>query len=193
MMLKRSDVRHTCFRMKNKQAPTESNAFIVEIVKKSLPSWANWDNFAIAWDIFVDKSGSIKIVKPELDYDFCHSICLEAALYKRKDIDFDFDDRATNVLNIVELNMMENMTWENYNKTWGISVDRELKRIHTRHFLTKENVVTPEMIKNSAKSDGAPQLEVPSIPVVQMHSKTITEDMLTPVEKMLLEKYKAKK
>ena len=192
-MLKRSDVRHTCFRMKNKQVPTESNAYIVEMVEKSLPVWATWANFCSDWDIFIDQSGTIKIIKPELDYDFCHSTCLEAALYKRKNLEFDFGDRESNVLNIVELNMMENMTWENYNKTWGISVDHELKRIHTRHFLTKENVVTPEMIKNSAKSDGAPQLEVPSIPVVQMHSKTITEDMLTPVERKLLEKYKAKK
>jgi hypothetical protein len=189
-MTLRSDIRHTCFRMKNGKLPSPDKAYIIDLIEASKPAWATWDNFADAWDVFVDQHGQVKIIRPESDYEYAHSACLEAAIYAKKNMEWDFDDRALNVLFIVELNMLGNMDWKDYNKTWGIYVDSELKRIHTKHFLTKANVVTSEMIQNSIKSDGAAMTSVPELSTVTLSDFSAAD--MTPEERAIFERFSKK-
>lgn len=189
-MTLRADIRHTCFRLKNGQTPSTDKEYIVKLLDSIKPNWATWANFAESWDVFVDQQNQVKIVKPESDYEFAHATCLEAAIYAKKGMVWDFDDRALNVLAIVELNMLDNMTWDTYNKTWGIYVDPELRRIHTKHFLTKANVVTPEMIQNSIKSDGSPMSGPVELPSVTLSDFSAAD--LTPEERAILERFSKK-
>lgn len=186
----RSEVRHTCYRMKNKAEVAENKKYIVKLVETIIPEGESWDTFSLKWDILLDQLGDIYAIVPESDYDYAHSVCLEVALSKKHNIPLNLDKRALNVFNIVELNMMENMTWEEYNKTWGIYIDYELKKIHTKLFKTKQNVVTPEMIEASKKSDGAEMVEAGSIPIVKMEMEPFEP---TPAEKAMIEAALGKK
>jgi hypothetical protein len=165
MNITRSDIRHACYRAKNNQP---ANMEALTLVEAKLVKGEKWETFAVEWDVLLTASGDIVIIKPEIDYDFVHSTCLEAALYKKKGLEWDFDQRATNVLQIVELNMLDNMKWAEYNKTWGVYIDYELKKIHTKSFRTKQNVVTADMIEASKKSDGAEMVAPGFVPVVDM-------------------------
>lgn len=185
MKFTRSTVRHTCFRTKNEQPVSEGCELIVEKVAKIIPKGETWKTFSINWDVFVENDGNIIAIKPEADYDYIHSVCLEASLYKKKKMPFEFDARAQNVIQIVELNMMSNMHWEDYNKTWGVFVDHELKKIHTKWFKTAQNVVTDEMIESSKKSDGSELTSLASIPMVELE---MTPSEPTEQEKALINK-----
>ncbi len=165
MNINRSDIRHACYRIKNNQ-PYKPE--LIALVEPKLLNGEKWSDFSNTWDVLLDSNDQVVIIKPEVDYDYVHSVCLEAALYKKKGFDWDFDSRAMNVIQIVELNMMDNMKWEDYNKTWGVYVDLEIKKIHTKLFKTVQNIVTPEMIQASQKSDGAEMVEVGFVPTVDM-------------------------
>lgn len=186
----RSEVRHTCYRMKNKAEVAEDKKYIVKLVETIIPEGESWDTFSLKWDILLDQLGDIYPIVPESDYDYVHSVCLEIALSKKHSIPLNLDKRALNVYTIVELNMMENMTWDEYNKTWGVYIDYELKKIHTKLFKTKQNIVTPEMIEDSKKSDGAAMIETGSIPIVDMKMEPFEP---TPAEKAMIEAALGKK
>jgi hypothetical protein len=176
--------------MKNKAEVAEDKKYIVKLVETIIPEGESWDTFSLKWDILLDQLGDIYPIVPESDYDYVHSVCLEIALSKKHSIPLNLDKRALNVYTIVELNMMENMTWDEYNKTWGVYIDYELKKIHTKLFKTKQNIVTPEMIEDSKKSDGAAMIETGSIPIVDMKMEPFEP---TPAEKAMIEAALGKK
>lgn len=186
-MITRSDIRHALYRKKTGGAAKQE---LIDLVEPKLPTGATWDNFADKWDVLLTKDRDVVIITPEINYDYIHSICLEVALCKRKDLELELDDRANNVYQIVELNMLDNMKWEDYNKTWGVYIDHELKRVHTKHFKTSQNVVTNEMIQASRPGSGEKMVEMPSIPVFQVEMEPFEP---TPAEKAMLTSLTKKK
>lgn len=167
MKMNRSEIRHALYRAKN-GIFADSKKHIYDMVEPKIPANESWSTFAKSWDIFY-KNGEVTVIRPESDYDFIHTTCLEKALHVKNNIEMDATDRQLNVIQIVELNMLEGkMTWPTYNKTWGVSVDRELKRVYTRLFTTFVNEVTEDMIKASAPSDGTAMTALPEIPTVTL-------------------------
>jgi len=179
----RSEVRHTCYRMKNKAEVADDRKYIVELVEAIIPAGESWNTFSSSWDVLIGSDNQIHSIVPESDYDYVHSICLEVALSKKHNIPLNLDRRGQNVVTVVELNMMDNMTWEEYNKTWGVYIDYELKKIHTKLFKTKQNIVTPEMIESSKSSDGAEMVEAGSVPIVKMEMEAFVP---TDAEKAMI-------
>lgn len=163
-MIKRSELRHACFRAKNGVA-TEQNMQLLKLVEPLLQPSQRWENFSQEWDLFVS-GDTIKIVKPETDVDFIRNTCLEKHFQTVHKTTVNWDDRKLNVLTIVELLMLDRlMTWENYNTAWGVEVDFTLKQIRTKLFTAPSQLeVTSQMIKDSVKSDGAAMVEIPSLP-----------------------------
>ena len=142
------------------------------MVETMIPQNQSWNTFSVGWDVFVSNE-KIIVIKPETDYDFIHTTCLEKSLCEQRGLEMDPSERQQNVIQIVELNMLEGkMEWPNYNKTWGISVDVELKKISTKLFTTKQNVVTDDMIRASAKSDGAAMVATPELDKVELSNPT---------------------
>lgn len=159
----RSEIRHALYRARNGLMVRGKESLYDEVQKK-IPVNESWETFAKNWDVFY-KNGNIIVIKPETDYDFIHTTCIEKSLHVKNGMQMDATDRQLNAIQIVELNMLEGkMTWLNYNQAWGVSVDHELKKINTRLFLTSVNEVTEEMIKNSAPSDGAALTATPKLP-----------------------------
>jgi hypothetical protein len=153
---------------------------IYDTVEPMIPGGESWATFSTAWDVLVHND-EIRVVKPEVDYDFIHTTCLEFAMCQKLGVAMDMTDRQINIIQIIEASMLEDkMTWDTYNKTWGVYVDRDVKRIHTKLFLTVVNEVTPEMIAASIKSDGAAMTAVPELPVVELGEFTpMTEDEIS--------------
>lgn len=158
-MYRRSEIRHACFRAK-KNAATEENKKVLAIVEPLLDVHQRWENFGTVWDVLLDSNSNIIIIKPETDYDFIHTTCIEASLYKKNGIKFDsFSDRQKNIIVTVETLMLDNlMSWESYGKAWGVEVDQSTKTIKTRLYNVRSSQieVTDEMIKSSMKdADGS--------------------------------------
>jgi hypothetical protein len=186
-MYSRSDVRHACFRAK-KNVASENNKIILQQVEKLLIPGQRWDNFTKVWDLLVDKTGKIVIIKPETDYDFVHSTCLEASLYFRKNMGFDdFSDRQRNIVLIVETLMLDNlMSWDNYGKAWGVEIEPVTNILKTKLYnvTSKQVEVTPEMITASMKdADGSPLSE----------PKVLEAKPMTPEQKEAFEEFLARK
>lgn len=181
----RSDVRHALFRMKN-GIPKENAKEIYDLVEPNIPSGESWSTFAQGWDVFVVKD-KIKVIIPEIDYDFIHSTCLEKLFASKQKTEVEFTPRQMNVIQIVEINMLEKlMTWDTYNKSWGVRVDYELKKVSTYLFKTVVNSVTKEMIAASAKSDGAAMAELPTIPTAKLSDPIpATDDDVAMVNKWM--------
>lgn len=193
-MYTRSELRHACFRAK-KGAASEKNQLLLDVVQPLLKPYQKWENFSKVWDILVDKSGQIKIIKPETNYDYIHSTLLEASLYAKQGIDFDsFDDRQLNIITQVEILMLDNiMNWKNYNRVWGVEVDPELKTLKTRLYNVdpRQKEVTQEMIEASKKdADGSPMSPPPEPNVLEM--KPMTEEQNKAFEEFLAKKYAQK-
>lgn len=158
-MYTRSEIRHACFRAKN-NAATEENKKVLAIVEPLLDVHQRWENFGTVWDVLLDSNSNIIIIKPETDYDFIHTTCIEASLYKKNGIKFDsFSDRQKNIIVTVETLMLDNlMSWESYGKAWGVEIDQSTKTIKTRLYNVRSSQieVTDEMIKSSMKdADGS--------------------------------------
>lgn len=187
-MINRSMVRHTCFRMKAGQEPSANNKHIVELVQ--VPEGESWETFGARWDVIVDKKEKIHTIVPETNFDFILSTCAEAKMMFKYTGKVDFDDhRKQNIVNIVELSMLGDlMSWDNYNDTWGVELDRDLSRIYTKYFKTKLNIVTPEMISASRISDGdvmvkPAELEKINIDMVQSEPTEQEKKMLKAFSK----------
>lgn len=152
-MYKRSDIRYACTRAKNKNAAADHQPILNE-VSKLLKSHQRWENFKTTWDLLVDKDNNIVIIDPETDRDFVHSTCLEYSFSIKNNIPASFTDRQNNIISIVDAMMLDGkMSWNNYNKTWGVEIDYETKMIKTKMYNIPSNqiTVTPEMIKASMK------------------------------------------
>lgn len=190
--MNRSEIRHALYRAKNGIFAPEKQ-HIYDMVESRIPTGESWRTFSKTWDIFYSNS-EITVIRPEVDYDFIHTTCLEKSLCVKNKIDIQWTDRQLNTIQIVELSMLEGkMQWSTYNITWGISVDHELKRINTKLFTTSVNIVTDEMIKNSTLSDGAAMTAVPVIPVVELDSaEPMTDSEVVEFNKSLSKKRKNK-
>lgn len=189
--MNRSIIRHALYRAKN-GIFTPEKQHIYDLVKPEIPMNESWETFTKNWDVYY-KNGVIKVIRPEVDYDFIHSTCLEKSLHVKNNLTMTCTDRQMNTIEIIELNMLEGkMDWSNYNKTWGVSVDHELKRINTKLFSTSVNVVTDEMIKNSAKSDGAAMVNSPSLDEVVLNNHEVMTEKEIKAFKTGLTKNKRK-
>lgn len=193
-MYTRSELRHACFRAK-KGAATEKNQSILDIIQPLLKPHQRWENFTKEWDILVNGSGEIKIIKPETSYEYIHNTLLEASLYAKQGIDFDsFDDRQMNIIAQVEILMLDNiMSWKNYNRVWGVEIDPELKTLKTKLYNVdpRQIEVTQEMIEASKKdADGSPLTPEKEPNVLEM--KPMTEEQNKAFEEFLAKKYAQK-
>lgn len=166
-IMNRSEMRHALYRAKN-GIFAESKQHIYDLVEPKIPVNESWDTFSKNWDIFY-KDGEVTVIRPEVDYDFIHTTCLEKSLHVKNKLEMQPSNRQLNAIQIVELSMLEGkMDWESYNKDWGVSVDLELKRINTKLYVTDVNAVSEEMIKNSAPSDGSAMTSLPEIPTITL-------------------------
>lgn len=191
-MYTRSEIRHACYRAKN-NAATEKNLEILKHVEPLLQTHHRWDNFAEVWDVIIGKGGVIKIVYPETNSDYIHSTLLKAQLYVEMGKNFeDLDDRAFSLVNQVEQLMLDGvMTWENYNKVWGIEVDSQYKALKTVLYNTKSSQieVTEEMIEASKKdADGSAFGAAQASNVLE--AKPMEDHLQKMFEEFLAKKYK---
>lgn len=166
--MERGELRHALYRKKN-GIPREDASQLYALIEPMIPPGESWDTFSLGWDILL-VGGDIIIISPEVDYDFIHSTCLEISMYaKTRQSLPELTNRQRNVITIVEANMLDGkMKWETYNKEWGISVIKELRRINTRMFKTNINIVTDKMISNSVISEGAAMISLPTIPEIEL-------------------------
>ena len=152
-MFTRSELRHACYREKN-GAATEENKKLLLHIEPLLSITQNFKNFSVDWDLLVNQNDEIIIIKPETDYDFIHSTCLEAKIFHKNNLENNFDDRKQNIINIIEILMLDSiMSWDNYTIKWGVFIDPELNQIKTILYGLPQNQlkVTEEMITNSSK------------------------------------------
>jgi hypothetical protein len=192
-MYSRSELRHVCFRAKN-NAVSDQQKSIKEMIESLLSVGQRFENFTTLWDVLVTKSGDVKIIKPETDYDYIHSTLIEASLYTRQKISFDcFDDRQSNIITQVESLMLENlMNWENYNRVWGVELDPTLKTMKTKLYNVdpRQKQVTDEMIEASKKDADGSALSTP-VPNV-LETKPMTDQQAKEFEAFLAKKYSQK-
>ena len=193
-MYTRSELRHACYRAK-KGVATEKNQLLLDLIKPLLQPHQRWENFSKVWDILVSKSGDIKVIKPETNYDYIHNTLLEASLYAKQGIDFDsFDDNQMNIIEQVEILMLDNiMSWKNYNRVWGVEIDPELKTLKTKLYNVDPGQieVTQEMIEASKKdADGNPLSAQQEPNVLEM--KPMSDAQSKAFEEFLAKKYAQK-
>lgn len=194
-MYSRSEIRHACFRAKNKVA-TEKNKQILSLIEPMLEIHQRWENFSDVWDVIVTKDKQIKIVTPEKDKDFIHTTLLKASLYKELGKDFtDLEDREYNIVVQVEQIMLDKiMNWSNYNKTWGVVFDEISNVLKTVQYNVNSNqiTVTQEMIEASKKdADGNPFIgEEAEKEQVALELKPMDEYQKKQFEEFLAKKYK---
>lgn len=189
-MITRSDLRNACYRAK-KGVAQDKHRPLLDMIEPLLDVHQRWENFPAVWDVMV-KGDEVKIITPETDYDYIHSTILEASLLDRKGISFDsFDDRQANIITIVQILMLDGiMTWENYNKDWGVKIDPELKQLQTVMYKVKPSQiqVTDEMIKASMKdADGNPLSEQQATET-ELEIKLMSAKQRKEFEKFLAEK-----
>jgi hypothetical protein len=188
-MFKRSEIRHACYRAK-KGLITESVQPILASVEPLLGPGQRWENFGKEWDVIITADKKLCIIKPETDYDFIHSTLVEAALYKRQGVDFDsFSDRQLSIINQVELLMLDGiMSWENYNKAWGVTIERDTNQLRTRQYNVKSTQieVTEEMIQASKKdADGSV--------LTRQEPNVLEAEPMSAEQKRMFEEFLAKK
>lgn len=164
-------MRYTLFRMKNSNpVETPEATELYNTIDPLIPPGESWSTFSINWDVLFNNS-EIIIIKPETDYNYVHSTCVEYSVCIKNKVEPDFDSRQLNIIKIVESTMLEGkMDWGSYNKVWGLTIDPDRNFIHTKLFSTAINVVTDEMIANSAKSDGSELSNIPSIPTTEINN-----------------------
>lgn len=189
-MYKRSDLRHACYRAKNNSV-TNANRVLLDVVEPLLSPGQRWENFSTIWDILVTKSGEVKVIKPETNYDNIHSTLLEASVYAKQGIDFDsFSDEQMNIIDQVEAIMLDGiMNWKNYNKVWGVEIEPDRKQLKTKLYnvSTNQKEVTEEMIVASQKdADGNPL--TPQVENV-LEAKPMTDEQAKQFEDFLKRRY----
>lgn len=193
-MLNKSELRNACYRAK-KGVATSGHDALLAVVSPLLNETQCWDNFPKVWDIMLDRNGKVVIIKPETDYDYIHSTLLEAAMNAKANLSFDsFDDRQMNIISQVEsLMLIGIMSWDNYNRAWGVGIDPSLKTISTKQYNIKSGqiTVTPAMIEASKKdADGTALTEV--VPKVLL-AKSMSDAEVTSFKQRLSKKQKSLK
>lgn len=196
-MFSRSELRHACFRAKNNVA-TDKNKDLLRHVEPLLKIYQKWNNFTTEWDLLVNSKNEIIIIKPEVDYDFIHSICLEVSFLAKRNLKFEcntksveYNDRCLNIITIIESLMLDNiMTWKNYNINWGVSVDSTSKQIKTNLYNAPINQieVTEEMIQNSMKIDEDIQENILNESLI-LNTEEVTDELQKEKLKEFIQSY----
>jgi hypothetical protein len=190
-MYTRSEIRHACYRAKN-DAATEKNREVLALVEPLLNETQRWANFSEVWDVIVTKNKEIKVVYPESNYDFIHTTLLKAQLFKELGKQFeDLNDREYSLVVQIDQLMLDGvMTWENYNKAWGIVTDPSTNSIKTTLYNAPTNQieVTAEMIEASKKdADGSPlKQQEPNV----LMAEPMSAEQKSAFEKFLANQYK---
>lgn len=195
-MFSRSEIRHACYRAKNKVA-TARNREILALVEPLMQHNHRWDNFAEVWDVIVTRDKEIKIVYPETNYDYIHTTLLKAVLYVELGRPFDdLDDRAFSLVTQVEQLMLDGvMTWANYNTVWGVVVDPSTNSIKTTMYNVKPSQieVTAEMIEASKKdADGSAFTSSQEVATTTLEMKSMDEAQRKAFEEFLATKHAQK-
>lgn len=146
-MFVRSQVRYNCFCMKKGNSP--KNQDIVDVVSSQLAGGYTWDNFTDAWDVVV-RPNEIKVVANIKDIARVTEVCIQASIYAKKGIEFDFDtDEERAIVDMIESHFLEGkMSWDNFRTNWNIRWDNERCRVETylTNVPTNQTTVTKEMI-----------------------------------------------
>lgn len=191
-MLKRSTLRHACYRAKNGVA-TEENLQLLSHVEPLLGPGQTWNNFSVVWDVLVN-NGVVKVIKPETDIDFIRNTCLEKHFSEVHKTTVNWSDRKANVISIVDGLMLDKlMTWENYNTQWGVDLDPDVKMIKTVMYNVPSSQieVTPEMIEASKHVD-ALTTDIPTETPTDLTATPMTEDQRRQFEEFLARKESSK-
>jgi len=188
-MVTKGNLRYACYRAK-KGNITSDIMPLLESIEVKLEAHQRWENFSTEWDILVSDNNEIIIIKPETDYNFIHSTCLEANILSKREMSFSsFDERQRNIIKIIEASMLDElMSWETYNTSWGIEIDHTLKLIKTKLYNVESNqiTVTEEMIEASKKEPTIVPLNAPD-PLV-LEPTPMSEEEIASLKKMLKEK-----
>lgn len=181
----RSELRHACYRAK-KNAATDKNRALLTLVEPLLQDSQTWSNFADEWDLMLDTNKNIVIIQPEVDLEFIRGTCLEIKMSIKKDLPLDdLSDRQMNIKSIVESQMLEGlMDWSNYNKTWKVTVNKDVGMIETQLMSSPgQKPVTNEMIQGSMKTTGVTSVEKTTIEVEQ--PKPMSAEEIAQFEQLL--------
>ena len=193
-MYTRSELRYACYRAKANNI-TDDLADKIELIKSLLSPYQPWSAFPKDWDVLVNVLGEVKIIKPVTNYEFLHSTLIEASLYVKQKIPFDsFTDEQLNIITQVEQLMLENvMTWENYNRVWGVNIDTVQNQIKSRLYNVNSSQleVTDDMIKASQKdADGTAFTDnADNINTTTLSTKPMSEQEKRMFEEFLNKKY----
>ena len=185
-MVTRAELRHACFRMKNK-AQDKENEETVKCLDGKLNKTQTWDEFSITWDVLIDRKGEISVISPEADKDFIEKTCAERHFVEKHGTKVEWTPRQENVLSIVEVHMLEgSMTWANYSESWGVYLDPELKRISTKLYTSPtQTEVTPVMIEASKVSDDDKPLTPAKLEEVELTASQMSPSALKEFKKKM--------
>ena len=194
-MYSRSKLRHACYRAKN-NAVTEKEEKILKVITPLLDKQHTWDRFSLTWDILLGNDNKIIIVKPEDDYNFITSTCVEVKVLKENGLGLDkLSNRKQNIVKIIENRMLAGiMTWENYSDVWEVTLDRELKYIDTelKNIEPAQLEVTEEMIERS-KKEREPNQDKKQFQEIELTTREATEEEKKKIDKLVRKASKKKK
>ncbi len=192
MKLRRSDVRHACYRAKN-DIFSEATKHIIDMIESKMEIHHKWNDFSKKWDVIV-ADGEIHLIEPENDYSFIHSTLLEISFLVKRGISLDeISPRQKNIVIMIEQNMLDGiMTWENYNVAWGFEIDKISNTIRTKMFNAPSNQieVTDDMIKSSMKEADGSEYKESSLEEANLELKPMNAEMKKAFNKFLKKKNK---
>lgn len=145
-MFTRSEVRHTCYRLKKGLPPKEGNEWLEEHISEAKFDSDSWEDFSTVWDVYVTKEKITRII-PETDEAYVNNTCVEIKTkismgISKEEIYSSLDLRKRNIFNFIELNFAgEEVPWDRYNEIWGTSIDYQTKRIEVSRYNTVRNEV----------------------------------------------------
>lgn len=163
-MYSRKDIRYSLHRAKKTDQHPAHVKTVLDWVLAQKPENLELQDFPSGWDIVLKRDGTVEFVKPERDITYIQSVCAEAKVYAKmgQDIQENLDDRACNIITVVELSMLEGkMTWENYGVSWRVTLDTSTGQVGTQLLNTHPGQieVTPEMILASQNKRDVSELD----------------------------------
>lgn len=153
-MFTRSEVRHTCYRLKKDLPVKKGNEWLAEHIENAKLDTDDWEDFSIKWDLHVSRDKITRII-PETDRAFVNDTCVEIKTkvsmgVSKEEVYATLNIRKRNIFDFIELNFAgENVPWDKYNDTWGIGIDFQTKRIEVSRHNTVRNEVKVEPVKST--------------------------------------------
>lgn len=154
-MFIRSEVRHTCYRMKNGGSYKPQLQYIVDHVS-GLMDKEKWEDFSDKWDVFVTRD-NLTIITPEIDQTFITATCTKIKTMAElgiEDMSDKLSTREQNVKEIIELNYSgREVPWTEFGQTWGTRVIHDDKRFEPYMFSTQVNEVPEPAIPEVGETE----------------------------------------